>query len=288
MGKGTRTAPMKPPHPIPLRKRRHRPAPGPRMARRRVTASRGTRRATTSSFRLAALVVAASVLFLLDGGTALAARHVFGHSVRGRDLTLVTRGARDASVEVLVVGCIHGNEAAGRAVISALRSSVLPRDVRLLLVPTLNPDGEAAATRQNAHGVDLNRNFARGWEASGQPWDTYYPGPRPFSEPETRAVRRLIRRRRPQITIWYHQHMNLVTKPKRHVRTARLYARDVGMRLRRLDRLPGTASRWQNAKWRGHVSFVVELPAGSLAGSTAARHAAAVVAAGRRWAHRST
>ena len=85
-----------------------------------------------------------------------------------------------------------------------------PRVFDMWLVPTLNPDGRAADTRQNGHGVDLNRNFSAGWTAHGVPRSTYYSGPRPFSEPETRAARQLVAAVRPKVTIWYHQHMRLV------------------------------------------------------------------------------
>jgi protein MpaA len=234
--------------------------------------------------RAAATFVATIVLTGAFSASASAARSTIGHSVRGRPIVLTTRGSRSASVHVLIVGCIHGNECAGRAIVSALRAVSVPPSVELLLVPTMNPDGARANTRQNVHGVDLNRNFARGWEADGRPWDTYYSGPRPFSEPETRVARRLIRNRRPQITIWYHQHMSLVAKGRRHIPTERRYADEVGLPLRRLDRLAGTASRWQNYHWRGHLSFVVELPAGSLTKDSARRHARAVLHAGRAWA----
>ena len=229
-----------------------------------------------------------AILFLAvvagDLSPAAASRTTIGHSVDGRPIVVRSRGPDRASVQVLIVGCIHGNECAGRAVVAALRRMPVPSTVRLLLVPTVNPDGASAGSRQNARGVDLNRNFARGWESSGQPGDTYYSGPHPFSEPETRAVRGFVRRQRPQITIWYHQHMALVAKGRRHLATERRYAREVGLPLRRLDRLPGTASRWQNYHWRGHLSFVVELPAGTLSPSSARRHARAVLHAGRRWA----
>jgi murein peptide amidase A len=45
---------------------------------------------------------------------------VIGHSVRGRRIIAVVRGPNDAQRKILVVGCIHGNECAGLAIISAL------------------------------------------------------------------------------------------------------------------------------------------------------------------------
>lgn len=227
-------------------------------------------------------VITVALTVALAAVPAEAGREEIGRSVEDRQIVLVTRG--DASgIRVLVVGCIHGNECAGRAIVRRLKRIGLPNDVELLLVPTLNPDGARAGTRQNARGVDLNRNFSRGWRGGGRPWDTYYPGPRPFSEPETRVARRLIERTEPHITIWYHQAMSLVAKQERHLRTQRRYARRVRLPLRRLERLPGTASRWQNHRWPGHLSFVVELPAGAFPRDSVKRHASAVIAAGREW-----
>ncbi len=214
---------------------------------------------------------------------AMGGRSEIGRSVQDRAIVSITRGDRNARTEILVVGCIHGNECAGRAIIRRLKRIATPHDVRLWLIPTLNPDGARAGTRQNARGVDLNRNFGRGWRGGGEPWDTYYPGPRPFSEPETRVARDFIERTRPQITIWYHQQMSLVVKHKRHLRTQRRYARRVGLPLRKLDPLPGTAIRWQNHRWPGHLAIVVELPGGALPWASVKRHARAVLAAGREW-----
>ena len=213
----------------------------------------------------------------------MAGRDTIGRSVRDEPIVLVTKTGPQASARVLVVGCIHGNECSGRAIVRRLKKVVVPRGVELLLVPTLNPDGAKVGTRQNARGVDLNRNFGRGWRGGGEPWDTYYPGPRPFSEPETRVARDLVEDTRPHVTIWYHQAMALVAKQDRHVRTQRRYARRVGLPLRRLERLPGTASRWQNHRWPGHLSFAVELPGGALSWDSVKRHARAVLAAGEEW-----
>ena len=229
--------------------------------------------------RVAALVA----LVVLIAAPAPAGRDVVGRSVRDKDIVLVTRGDPSAPVRVLVVGCIHGNECAGRAIVKRLKNVRTPDGIQVLLVPALNPDGASARTRQNARGVDLNRNFSRGWRGGGDPWDTYYPGPRPFSEPETRAARDLVVERRPDITIWYHQQMSLVVKQERHLRTQRRYARRVGLPLRKLDPLPGTASRWQNHRWPDDLSFVVELPGGALPWDAVKRHARAVLTAGKEW-----
>lgn len=230
-------------------------------------------------------VVAAGVALslVLSAAPATGARDQIGRSVEGRPLVLVTRGDRNADTQVLVVGCIHGNECAGRDIVKRLKRIRVPDGVELLLVSALNPDGAQAGTRQNARGVDLNRNFSRGWRGGGQPWDTYYPGPRPFSEPETRAARDLVKRTEPEITIWYHQQMALVAKQDRHLRTQRRYARRVRLPLRKLEPLPGTAGRWQNHRWPDHLSFVVELPGGALPWASVKRHARAVLAAGNEW-----
>ena len=209
---------------------------------------------------------------------AAAASLLFGHSADHRPLRADRVG--EGPVKVLVVGSIHGNETAGRAVISRLRRSTPPAGVELWLVDTVNPDGVRRGTRQNARGVDLNRNFGRRWAGGGRAFDTYFPGRSAFSEPESRAVRRLVRRLHPALTVWYHQHMRLVNLSDGvDRRVVRAYARRVGLPARQLPRYHGTATGWQNHTFRGTNAFVVELPAGPLSAASARRHARAVLAA---------
>jgi protein MpaA len=97
---------------------------------------------------------------------------------------------------------------------------------------------------------------------------------------------RLIGRVRPDVTIWYHQHLNLVDASRganRHL--VKRYAQVAGMRVERLPRLPGTATAWENGTRRRANAFVVELPAGSLSAHAVRRHARAVRAVGRMAAH---
>lgn len=65
-----------------------------------------------------------------------------------------------------------------------------------------NPDGLAGGTRRNARDVDLNRNFPNNWvDLDGD----YESGPRPASEPESRAVMRFLRDIRPRWILSFHQ-----------------------------------------------------------------------------------
>jgi protein MpaA len=208
-------------------------------------------------------------------------RVLLGESHEGRPIKAYRLGDPASENVVLVVGCIHGNECAGKAVIAALKERRPPSGVKIWTIEALNPDGAAAGTRQNARGVDLNRNFPRKWRHQGSRWSTYYSGPRRASEKETRHAMRFIEEIRPDVTIWYHQAMALVDRSGGRRAIQRRYADMVGLPLRRLDPLPGTATRWQNHRFDNSTAFVVELPGGALSPASARRHARAVVAAGK-------
>jgi protein MpaA len=184
---------------------------------------------------------------------------LLGRSEEGRPIVALRVGDRQGT-RVLVVGCIHGTECAGIAVARALER--VRANVDLWIVPNLNPDGYAAGTRQNGRGVDLNANWSSGWRGRGRPWDVYYAGPRPFSERETRIARNLILRIRPRVTIWFHQHLDLVWAFGPSTNAGRIYARAAGMRFYHRHWLDGTATNWQNHHLPGSASFTVELPAG--------------------------
>jgi hypothetical protein len=215
-------------------------------------------------------------------------RVVVGHSVRGRAIVAHVLGPDSAPRKLLLVGCIHGNECAGIRILSALARARAPAGDQLWLVPEMNPDGTAAGTRQNAHGVDLNRNFPYQWERIAGP--TYDSGARPASEPETRAAMALIRRIKPAVTIWYHQHMDLVDMAGGDRGVARRYAQLSGLRATCLGFLPGTAPAWSNHLLPGTTAFVVELPAGPVGPAALGRHLRALRAmeAGQRSGSRTS
>jgi protein MpaA len=205
---------------------------------------------------------------------------IVGHSVDHRPIVATRVGDPAAAVRVLVVGDIHGNERAGERIIARLRRSA-PPGVRMWLLRTVNPDGVAAGTRQNAHGIDLNRNFPYRWRPGAR--GTYYPGPRPASEPETRAVMRLVRRVRPDLAIFYHQHLRMVVRsPEADPAVQRSYARRAGLPLRSLPGYHGTAVSWENHVVPGGSAFVVELAAARVDAARHARAVRAVAEAGRR------
>ena len=129
---------------------------------------------------------------------------IFGESVLGRPLIVERRGEAGGA-RVLVVGVIHGNEQAGLHVIDLLRSMDLDEGIDLWLVPMVNPDGVAANERQNANGVDLNRNFPRNWQAIGKPGYWEYAGESAASEPEVTATMALAELIVPDFVVWFHQ-----------------------------------------------------------------------------------
>jgi murein peptide amidase A len=225
---------------------------------------------TISARRLLLASAAVACAALGAASPAVAQRVVFGHSVRGRPLVAWSYGPSAARRKILVVGCIHGNECAGLAITRALRHQRVPAGVQLWIVPEMNPDGTAADTRQNADGVDLNRNFPFRWAPITDP--VFNSGPHPESEPETRAAIRLVKLIHPAVTIWYHQHMDLVDETGSDYGVARRYAELSGLRATCLTFLTGTETAWSNHTFPGTNSFVVELPAGPVGPSALKRH----------------
>jgi murein peptide amidase A len=185
-----------------------------------------------------------------------------GHSVEGRTIQPRVLGAAGAPHRVLVVGCIHGNETAGIAIVRKLVGAGAPPGTEIVAVTSMNPDGCTRGTRQNAHGVDLNRNFPSNWSPIGRKGSFQWSGPRPLSEPESRYAVLLIDRLRPQITIWFHQHQGFVRAWGQSIPTARRFARLAAYPYQSIRWPFGTASNWQNHRFPGTASFVVELPAG--------------------------
>ncbi|MES9601931.1 DUF2817 domain-containing protein [Actinomadura sp. NPDC000929] len=200
---------------------------------------------------------------------------LLGRSVQGRPIVAVELGNPRAARRVLVVGCLHGDEQAGVPVAHALAARTGPTDTNLWVVPTFNPDGMASRTRGNAHGVDLNRNFPAGWRPIDSRGSVNYSGPRPLSEPESRYAADLIRRIRPTIGIWFHQHLAVVDDSEGPKDVERRFARDVGLPLRSLTHFPGSVTGWENTVVRSSA-FVVELPAGRLPAQAVRRYADAL------------
>jgi protein MpaA len=201
-----------------------------------------------------------------------------GRSVEGRPIEAVERGTPGGRV-VLVIGVIHGDEPAGLAVVDRLEAAPIPAGIDLWLVPSMNPDGQAAHRRTNAHLVDLNRNFPRRWAPLDQPGQPEYAGPAPASEPETRSIVALISLLRPQLVIWYHQDLNRIAPASGQAgQVRRQYAALTGLPVLPVTggTYTGTASTWAQANVRDSISFIVELGP-TLSPAQADRHAAAVL-----------
>ena len=135
-------------------------------------------------------------------------RRVIATTSEGREIVARHYGATDGSVQIVVIGQMHGSEPGGRKVVADLASSSIPDGVGLWLIESMNPDGNARGTRANARGVDLNRNFPFGWRKGSR--GIYWPGPAAASEAETRGMLRFLSAVRPTAVLSYHQAFDVV------------------------------------------------------------------------------
>ena len=83
---------------------------------------------------------------------------------------------------------------------------------------------------------------------------------------------------RPQVSIWFHQHLDVVDESGGRLAVERRFATLAGMRLKRLAREPGSVVGWENHMLAKTTAFVVELPAGALSPPATTRLARVVLA----------
>ena len=131
-----------------------------------------------------------------------------GRSVESRPIDCEVHGkGRDV---VLILATIHGDEAAGTPIVRRLGRHLrqhpeLLQGRSVVLVPVANPDGRTHRTRHNVGGVDLNRNFPAGNFSA-----TKRHGTRPLSQPESRALHRLLDTYRPDRIVSIHQPLSCI------------------------------------------------------------------------------
>ncbi len=119
---------------------------------------------------------------------------------------------------VLLIGGIHGDEKTATAVVFKWLETMQKNKVQEFhwrVAPLVNPDGLLAnkATRVNARGVDLNRNFPtpdwdkealQYWRLKTKSDPRRYPGKTPVSEPESKWILDTIKSFKPDVIISVH------------------------------------------------------------------------------------
>lgn len=143
---------------------------------------------------------------------------VIGYSAGGRPLEVVFFG--NGPVHRMVIAGIHGGmepntiELADELIAHLrLHPELVPEEVTLYIMRSLNPDGEAVGYvpegRPNANYVDLNRNWDAAWEADPNRsgcWQMLElsTGAYPNSEPETQALAAFLLENNVDALIGYH------------------------------------------------------------------------------------
>jgi len=138
----------------------------------------------------------------LQKRTGAFAMETIGTSVEGRDLVLLrfpgTAGEEEPPADklrVLIFTQQHGNEPSGTEAALALARDIatgtfpgVQDRIDLYLIPRVNPDGSEARQRENADGVDLNRDHLT------------------LSTPEVRAVHEVFQAVMPQVVLDVHEY----------------------------------------------------------------------------------
>ncbi len=193
-------------------------------------------------------------------------------SVKGQ--TIWTRDIKvdNATLRVLVIGAIHGDELSSASVamhwlkLAELGPADMPQAIHWRFIPALNPDGllSQPPRRVNANGVDLNRNFPTPnwdrdaktyWEKRTNKDPRRYPGTKPLSEPESKFVYEQMQRFKPQLIVSIHAPYGVLDFDGPSVppsKLGRLYLDQVGI-------FPGSLGNYGGVH-KGVPVVTIELP----------------------------
>jgi len=135
----------------------------------------------------------------------------------------------------LIMAGVHGDEQDGVDVVRAVLSSLSATPVntlegqRIVVMTCANPDGYAANTRQNANGIDINRNFPDKTFGTGKKSKKFNAGKIAASEPETKAILGVVAHFKPSLIISLHEALACVNYNGPCIRLARRISKATGL-----------------------------------------------------------
>ncbi len=165
-------------------------------------------------------------------------QHLIGRSVQGRPIfvQIVGRG----SDTVLIMGAIHGDERPTATLMDQLAKHLqdnqkLVENQRVVLLPVANPDGYVAKTRENARGIDLNRNFD-----TANRVDNGTNGLHALTEPESQALQEMIKEYTPSRIVTVHTSLNCIDYDGPGQAIAARMAQNCDLEVKKLGARPGS------------------------------------------------
>lgn len=174
---------------------------------------------------------------------------------------------------VVFVGAVHGNGAEMSSVADRVEKrleggAAIAPDLTVHVIRQLNPDGALVGVRENANGVDLNRNFPATNFVSSP-----VNGSAPLSEPESSALANVIDQTAPAMVIvgLHTQYDPFVDYDGPDSSEARRLASRLGFAYSSVDSgppTPGSIGNWFGRD-RGRDAVFVALDDGSDVGDTA-------------------
>ena len=130
-----------------------------------------------------------------------------GQSVEGNEIEAYKSDV-EAQKYLYLLGGTHGDEVEGVYVLKKLFDWLKEdhglKELPIICVPILNPDGYRTASRVNSHAVDLNRNYpTKNWSGEFSKAKNN-PGPSALSEPENKFLDKLFHKFPPGFIISFH------------------------------------------------------------------------------------